>query len=213
MERRIDHHDSQRPRHNSAVLNHVGKWRDAWSACNFVAEDYTAKDLQNFHIVLSQWIPILNWIFGDAIDNLDQIVPWFYYCNEPHGPKEILQFFMEPNIRENGERHMHIVFNLYEFINIRDNYCANMSRNNHMLVDEARGTINFSVIDEEQGNPAEYFKHMTTWQMLFMYTMHFMAHWDTYERYNHANYDTHLNMKQSKFYNLYYHGKLVHVQE
>lgn len=211
MDRTIDHHDSQRPRRNNAVLNRVGKWRDAWTACHFIAEGYTSKNLKSFHMVLSQWIPVINWIFGNPIDNLDQTVPLFYYCNEPHGPKEILQFYMEPDLRENGERYMHIIFNLYEFNAIRNNYCDNMSRHNHMLVDEARGTINFSVMDDEQGvhNPAEYFKHMTTWQLLFVYTMHFLAHWDIYERYHHANYDTHLRLKESDFYNLFYFGKLV----
>ncbi|GFY41643.1 uncharacterized protein TNIN_19761 [Trichonephila inaurata madagascariensis] len=136
MERSIDHHESQRPR-TSAGLSRVTKWRDAWTACSTVVEGYSSTHLKNFHLVL-------------------QYVPYFYYCNEPNGPKEILHMYMDPNVGENNERFIHIFFNLYEFNKIKRDYCDNVNRNNHMLVDEARGTINFSALEDTMNNPAEY---------------------------------------------------------
>ncbi|GFQ64449.1 uncharacterized protein TNCT_125251 [Trichonephila clavata] len=212
MERSIDHHESQRPR-PSAGLSRVTKWRDAWTACSTVVEGFSPTNLKNFHLVFGQWVSILNWIFGNPIHPLRQYVPYFYYCNEPNGPKEILHMYMDPTIGENNERFIHIFFNLYDFNKIRRDYCDNVNRNNHMLVDEARGTINFSVLEETIHNPAEYFQHITTWQMLFLYTLHLMAHWDTYDKYNHAHYDTHMRLTDSEFYNLYFYGQLVYQHQ
>ncbi|GFY74566.1 uncharacterized protein TNIN_303051 [Trichonephila inaurata madagascariensis] len=65
----------------------------------------------------------------------------------------------------NNERFIHIFFNLYEFNKIKRDYCDNVNRNNHMLVDEARGTINFSALEDTMNNPAEYFQHVTTWDL------------------------------------------------
>lgn len=143
---------------------------------------------------------------------MDKYIPFFYYSNDPHGSKEILHMYMDPQVGDNNERYMHIVFNLYEFNKIRREYCDNMNRNNHMLVDEARGIINFSIMEDTLHNPAEYFQHTTTWQMLFLFTLHFMAHWDTYDKYQHANYDTHMRVRESDFYNLYFYGQIVYHQ-
>ncbi|GFR14651.1 uncharacterized protein TNCT_490031 [Trichonephila clavata] len=198
MERSIDHHESQSPPgRTSAGSNRVTKWRDAWTACFTVLEGYSSTNLKNFHLVFGQWVSILNWIFGNPIRPLRQYVPYFYYCKEPNGPKEILHMYMDPNVGENNEHFIHIFLNLYELNKIRRDYCENVNRNNPMLVDEARGTINFSVLEDTINNPAEYFQHISTWQMLFVHTLHLMAHWDTYDKNQHANYDTHMQFKDS----------------
>ena len=211
MERTIDHHDSQRPAR--ATASRVHKWRDAWTACASVVEGYSSTNLKTFHLIFGQWLSILNWIFGNPIPQLKQYVPFFYYCNDPHGPKEILHMYMDPQVGDNSERYVHVVFNVYEFNKIRRDYCDNMNRQNHMLVDEARGIINFSVMEDTLHSPAEYFQHTTTWQLLFLFTLHLMAHWDTYDKYQHANYDTHMRVRESEFYNLYFYGQLVYNQQ
>ncbi|GBN13098.1 hypothetical protein AVEN_257681-1 [Araneus ventricosus] len=211
MERSIDHHESQRPPTRPSTSG-VAKWRDAWTACSYVVEGYSSTNMKNFHIIFGQWVSILNWIFGNPIHPLKQYIPFFYYVTEPNGPKEILHMYMDPNIGENDERFIHIFFNLYEFNKLRRDYCDNMNRNNSMLVDEARGTINFSIMEDTMHNPAEYFKHVSTWQLLFLHTCHLLAHWDTYDKYQHANYDTHMRLRESEFYNLYFYGQLVYHQ-
>lgn len=208
MERGIDHHDSRAPSRAFTTVNRVARWRDAWTACMYTAENYSAKNIKSFHLVLSQWIPLLNYMFGGPI-MLKNYILIFYYCREPNGPKEVFQFYVESTIREKGVRVMHIVFNSKAFETVVENYCSNVSRNNHMLVDDGRGTINFSVMEETVHNPAEFFHYTTTWQMLFLYTLHFMAHWDLFHKSNHANFDTHARLNESEFYNMYYHGQLI----
>lgn len=211
MERNIDHHDSQRPTRTNST-NRVSRWRDAWTICSHIADGYSTVNLKNFHSIFNQWVSVINWTFGNPIHPLNQYIPYFYYCNEPHGPKEILHMYMDPNIGENNEKFLHIFFNLYEFNKIKRDYCDNMNRSNHMLVDEARGTINFSFLEDNVHNPAEYFQHAVTWQLLFLYTMHLLAHWDTYDKYQHCNYDTHMRVRESEFYNMYFYGQLVYNQ-
>jgi hypothetical protein len=211
MERTIDHHESQKQTRVNA--SRLLKWRDAWNACYNVVEGYSSTSLKSFHSVIGQWMSILNWVFGNPIHPLRHYIPFFYYCGEPHGPKEILHAYIDPNVGENGERYVHIVFNLYAFNKIHREYCDNTNRCNTMLVDEARGTINFSLLEETTHNPAEYFKHMSTWQLLFLFTVHLMAHWDTYDKYQHANYDTHMRVRESEFYNLYFAGNITYPQQ
>lgn len=211
MERVIDHHDSQKP--TRVNVSRLLRWRDAWNACYNVVEGYSSRSLKSFHSVIGQWISILNWVFGNPIHPLRTYIPFFYYCAEPNGPKEILHAYIDPNMGENGERYMHIVFNLYEFNKIHREYCDAANQSHNMLVDEARGTINFSVLEETTHNPAEYFKHMSTWQLLFLFTVHLMAHWDTYDKYQHANYDTHMRVRESDFFNLYFAGTITYPQQ
>lgn len=211
MERTIDHHDSQKI--TRVNVNRLLKWRDAWTACYNVIENYSSPNLRGIHTVIGQWISILNWVFGNPIHPLRQYVPFFYYCGDPNGPKEILHAYMDPSTGENGERFIHIVFNLYEFNKLHRNFCNNTNRECNMLVDEARGTINFSMLEETTHNPAEYFKHMAIWQLLFLFTIHFMAHWDTFDKYQHASYDTHMRVRESDFYNLHFAGTITYPQQ
>lgn len=204
----MDHHDSQRK--TRVTVSRLHKWRDAWMACFSVVDGHASIHLKNFHNIIGQWITILNWIFGNPIQNLQQYVPYFYYWGVPHGPKEILHMYMDPSVGDNGERYVHIIFNVYEFNKLHREYCDNMNKNNNMLVDEARGTINFSMLEEPTHNPAEFFKYTSAWQLLFLFTIHMMAHWDTFDKYQHANYDTHARVRESEFFNLYFAGTLTY---
>lgn len=209
MQRSIDHHDSQSCRRTSS--NHVGTWQDAWTICRDIADKYSATEFHQIHMVLAEWIPMLNVIFGRPIKDLENYNLTFYYLFEPNGPKEIFTSYAETNKRKTPDERkgFHVVFNLYEFNATLNSYCDNVCRNNNM-VDEARGTINFTLLDETCHNPAEYFRHNTTWQMLFIYTCHFLAHWETFQNYHHAHYDNHDKMQKSPFFNLFHYGEIVY---
>jgi hypothetical protein len=85
-----------------------------------------------------------------------------------------------------------------------------MAKSNQMLMNEDRGTVSLSNFHE--ANPAEYFQTMMTWKLLFIYTLHAMAHWDAYDKYEHAHYDTHLYVRDSPFFKLYFYGQIVHFR-
>lgn len=209
-ERPIDRHESAR-RHggrSSYTIGKVSKWIDAWNACYEVVQEQMGLDLKHFHLVFERWVPVLNWIFQKPIFRLEKYVPYFYYCNEQNGPKEIIHLYMEPDFNEGGTI-VHVVFNLHEFNLIHKKYCAELSKSNELLFNEARGTINLSSLMDEERNTAEYFQIMTGWQLLFIHTLHALAHWNMYDKYRHAHYDTHLPMKESVFYNFYCCGDMI----
>lgn len=212
MERAIDQHEVRRPArsaHATTILTKMNRWRTAWSACYQLVEDWPNCDPKRFHPIFEKWVPILNWIFEKPISNLERYDALFYYCNEPNGPKEIIQLYMDDNPLED-DTVVHIVFNVYEFTLIHKQYCLNMCKNNQMLFNEARGTINLVSCQEYDTNPAEYFQTMTYWQLLFVHTLHALAHWDTYDAYEHAHYDTHFHIRDSPFFKLHFFGRIVY---
>lgn len=131
----------------------------------------------------------------------------FYYSNDTNGPKEIFQLYFDENRIDNviGGR---VIFNLHEFQMQLRHFCDDLSKNNQLLVNHARGTINLSLMDNCERSPAQFFQTMTTWQLLFVHFMHAMAHWDTYDQYEHANYDTHAHVRNSAFFKLYFYGRM-----
>lgn len=207
-EREIDSHQSKRRKLHARPSSKINHWISAWTACYEIAQDYSHLDIRQFHSIFEHWVPILNWIFEKPIADLDRYEPYFYYYNQPNGPKEIIQLYMEPNLVESGTI-VHIIFNMYEFNLIHKRSCEQLSKSNQLLFNEARGTVNLSTLLEEDYNTAEYFETMTRWQLLFIYTMHAMAHWHVYEMYQHAHYDTHLHMKESPFYKFYCCGDVI----
>lgn len=210
MERSIDQHEVRRSRATvSSTLAKIAQWREAWIACYQVVEDWQTCDLKRFHTIFERWVPILNWVFKNPIPHLERYNVLFYYCQQSNGPKEILQLYMDENPVE-AETTVHVVFNLYEFNLIHKHYCQNMGKSNQLLVNEARGTVNLSSCHEYDCNPADYFQTMTTWQMLFLYTLHALAHWDAYDKYEHGYYDTHLYVRDSPFFKLYFYGQIVY---
>lgn len=207
MERSIDQHEIRRPNIRSSTMTHINKWREAWNVCYDVVSECPHFNLKNFHRIFDQWVPALNMIFDKVIPNLSRYTPYFYYSYEPKGPKEIIQLYFEEQPLED-KIIVHIVFNVHEFCNIQKQYCENMNRLNQMLVNEARGTINIINQTENEMSPAEYFQLMTTWHLLFIFTLHALAHWDTFDKYEHAHYDTHMIVRDSVFFKLYYQGTL-----
>lgn len=206
-ERPIDRHENKRiPR--SLAVSKVGTWIDAWTACYEIVQDFESLDVKRFHTVFEHWVPLLNWIFEKPIVHLENYEPYFYYCMQPNGPKEIIQLYMEPNFVEGGTI-VHIIFNVYDFNALHKRFCETLSKSNQLLFNEARGTINLSSLLDEERNTAEYFQMMTCWQLLFVFTLHALAHWDIYDKYRHAHYDTHLYMKESPFYKFYCCGDVV----
>lgn len=186
----------------------MNEWIEAWTACYEVVQGSTDVQLQNFHTVFEHWVPLLNWIFKKPIFHLENYEPYFYYCKQPNGPKEIIQLYFEPNYLE-GNTTVHVVFNLYDFNALFQKVLLHLSEMNQTLCNEARGTVNLSSLMDEERNTAEYFKQMTCWQLLFIFTLHALAHWNVYDIYKHAHYDTHQCMKESPFYKFYCCGDVV----
>ena len=210
-ERPIDKHESNRnPATSIRSISKVNKWRDAWMACYRVVEEFTTVDLKQFHTIFERWVPILNWIFDRPIHHLNRYLPTFYYCNQSNGPQEIIKLYMDED-SEDDLTTVHIIFNLYEFKIIQKRYCLDYTKSNQMLYNEARGTVNLaSIMQIDQHNPAEYFNTMTCWHLLFIYTLHALAHWDTYNKYESGYYDTHLYVRDSPFYKFHFYGQIVY---
>lgn len=209
-ERPIDRHESKRNLSNSRSVSRVNKWRDAWAACYGVVEEFTTVDLKQFHTVFERWVPILNWIFDRPIYKLNRYDPIFFYCHQSNGPKEIIKLYMDENVTDE-QITVYVIFNVYEFQIIQRRYCLDYSKSNQMLYNEARGTVNLSSMMEiDQHNPAEYFQTMTCWHLLFIYTLHALAHWDAYDKYEHCYYDTHLNVRDSPFFKFHFYGQVIY---
>lgn len=208
-ERPIDRHENKRNKVTRPLaVSKVNTWIDAWTACYEIVQDYPCLDLKQVHKIFELWVPLLNWIFQKPIFHLENYQPYFYYSTQPNGPKEIFQLYMEQDFVEGGTL-VHIIFNMYEFNIMHKRFCEQLSKSNQLLFNEARGTINLSSLLDEERNTAEYFQMMTCWQLLFIHTLHALAHWDVYDKYRHAHYDTHLCMKESPFYRFYCCGDVV----
>lgn len=209
MERTIDKHENRKNCRNANVRGKIGLWRQAWTKCIQVVEDWNAADLRKFHFVFEQWIPLLNRIFESPIDKLERYRMSFYYCDEPNGPKELIHLYMDENETFEGVVPVYVIFNLYDFRKLHQTYCANFSKNNKLLVDEARGTINMAARQGMQGDsPASYFQNHVTWILLFISTLHALAHLEVFDKYDHAFYDNHSHVRDSIFYKLWFYGRI-----
>lgn len=209
MERPIDRHTVRKSNSRGPSLSKINQWRDAWIACYQIVEHLQNADIKRFHTIFEKWVPILNYIFHKPIANLERYQAKFYYLNEPNGPKEVIQLYIEENPFEELTL-VYVIFNLYEFNLIHQQFCLNMSKSNQMLVDQGKGTINLLCLNEYETNPADYFKLMTCWHLLFIYTLHALAHWETYDKYEHAHYDTHTYLRDSPFFKIFYYGHLTY---
>lgn len=206
-ERQIDRHEPANKNILSRPVSNVNKWRDAWMACYKIVEEYPSFDIKQFHNIFERWVPILNWIFDSPIPQLDRYDAVFYYCQQPIGPKEIIKLYMDEKMEEDMTT-VYIIFNVYEFQIIQKRYCQDYTKSNQMLYNEARGTVHLSSLENERHNPAEYFQTMTCWHLLFIYTLHAMAHWHTYSRYDNGFYDTHMYLRDSPFFKFHFYGQV-----
>jgi hypothetical protein len=218
--RPIDQHETRRRNFSQSTesrryqaLTKINKWRDAWTACYRIVQDWPKADYLRFHDVFQQWVPIINWVFGYPIE-LRHYRFQFHYCTESPGPKEILHYYVG-EMQCANRIPIHVVFNVLEFRKILEHYCSDMTRSNRMLVDEDRGTVNTMNFDERDfiEDPAEYFKTMTAWELLFIFTMHAMAHWDAYHSSNSCHYLRHDVVKTSPFYQMHFYGQIVYQRD
>lgn len=204
MERSIDRHENRK----STIDQKINMWREAWTLIYQVIQQWSHCDLKQTHLIFEQWIPILNFIFKKPI-NLNKYNLNFYYWNKPHGPKEIFHLYFEENT-SNDQVNIHVIFNMHEFYLIHKQFCTSMSKTNKLIINEARGTIDLNYSMEQEKSPAQYFQTMTMWQMLFIFVLHALAHWETYDKYEHAYYDTHMYVRDSPFYKLYFYGQVLY---
>ena len=210
-ERPIDRHEINRTS-NFRSISKINKWRDAWLACYRIVEEFTTVDIKQFHSIFERWVPILNWVFDRPIHPLDRYDAEFYYCNQPNGPNEIIKLYFDDDPKEEIDSiPVYVVFNVYEFQIIQKRYCLDYTKSNQMVFNEARGTVNLrAALENERYNPAEYFQTMTCWHLLFIYTLHALAHWDTYNKYDNGHYDTHLYVRDSPFFKFHFYGQIVY---
>lgn len=211
VERPIDRHEYKRNNLNFKSVSKVNKWRDAWLACYRVVEEYTAVDIKQFHTIFERWVPILNCIFDQPIYQLDRYEPIFFYCNQPNGPNEVIRLYFDENRMADETQIVYIIFNVYAFHDTQKKYCLEYTKSNQMLYNESRGTINLQcMMENDLYNPAEYFQTMTCWQLLFIYTLHALSHWDAYDKYENSCYDTHIYVRDSPFFKFYFYGQVVY---
>lgn len=207
MERPIDSHEVRRSKKMSDRPNKINQWRDAWLACYDVVCDWQSVNLNQFHLIFEKWVPMINFIFGNPI-KLNRYEPFFCYNNATSGPKEIIHLYIDNSMFEEKSE-AYIIFNMFEFKKIQREYCFDLSKSNQMLIDEARGTVNLNHFMEHEANPADYFKLMTTWQLLFVCTVHLLSHWDTFDKYDNSDYENHILPRESPFSKLYFYGQMV----
>lgn len=207
MERPIDTHEVRRTKVVSERPNKINQWRDAWIACYDFVSDWQTIDLKNFHYIFEKWVPLINLIFGNQI-KLSRYNTSFYYIYDLAGPKEVLHLYVDNSLLQETHE-VYVLFNLHAFQKIQRQYCQDQSRSQHMLVNEARGTVNLNHFLEHESNPAEYFRIMTTWQLLFVYTVHLLSHWDTFDKYDHSDYENHVLLRESPFHKLHFYGQMV----
>ncbi|GFY66930.1 uncharacterized protein TNIN_179591 [Trichonephila inaurata madagascariensis] len=211
MERRIDRHEDRRVCRATLSSSKIPIWRDMWTQCFEIVKDFPTADLKQSHGVMEMWITIMNQSLDFPIRDIGERYNFVYfYCDEPNGPKEVIHLYFDENTTEEGKITVYVIFNLYEFRKIHRNYCLNYTKNNQMLVDEARGTVNLTAYYEGgRSNPAHYFQNLITWYLYFIFVLHAMAHLDTYDKFDHAQYDTHVHLKESPFFKIYFYGRVT----
>ena len=209
MEREIDTYEEFHPTPKK-VVNRVQAWKDAWFLCMQTLGNFDASDISNFHLLIERWIPLINKAHGNPITQLSEYDASFYYLRQPAGPKEILYaFFGEVPI--NGRIPLYIIFNVYYFKKIFQNYCVVYLDKPQMNVDLDRGTVNLWEGRDFKMNTADYYKINTTWHFLFILLHHMMAHIDLYEKMGSARFHRHDSIHTSKFFKLCIHGKINHA--
>lgn len=212
MQREVDRHERAQTCRTTATRSRILAWRDAWNLCYRTVENLDGCEVRQFHQVFAKWVPILNRVLGSPIRNLDRYNMSMYYCDEPVGPEEIIHFYFNEVAIADGTRPTYVLFNLHEFRKLHRQFCSNYAQGNEMLVDEERGTVNMTAYYEQGMQsvcPALYYKNTTTWQLLFIFTLHAMAHLDLYDKYHNSFYKAHKNIQSSVFFKIFFYGQVV----
>lgn len=211
MERRIDKHDERQICRTNLSTSKVPLWRDIWTQCFEVIKDYPTADLKKSHQIIGPWMTIMNQNLDFPIRDLaDRFKFIYFYSEDPVGPKEIIHLYFDENQNIDGKTTVYIIFNLNDFRKLHRNYCSNYTKNNIMYVDEARGTVNMtSYYDGGGSNPSHYFQNLMTWYFYWIFLLHAMAHLEIYDKYDHAQYDTHLRIRESIFFKIHFYGQIL----
>ncbi|KMQ84678.1 hypothetical protein RF55_17327 [Lasius niger] len=208
MERDIDRHEPRTSK-NTLSRSRINLWRQAWNRCYKIIEHVNSVDFKALPFVFQTWVSILNKTFNSPIRDLEKYTMSMYCYNQEGGPREVLQFYVDESMSIDGTRAIYVIFNACEFKKHLDRYCNDFSSNNRMLVDESRGTINISRGISDGRPPAKFYQTLTTWQLFFIFTCHAMAHLELFYLYDHAFFDTHMNIRESVFYKIHFYGQMV----
>lgn len=213
MEREIDKHERVRPsKSKQSNQTKIEMWRKAWMRCQSSVEQWENFDLREIYCILERWIPILNKSFNNPLSRLDKYQITMYTYEYQNGPKEIFQLYVEDTPNPQNIKVVYIIFNLCEFMKILKSVLESLSGKNNMYMDEARGTINlFSNTDgyKSKLQKASYHKKRITCYLLFIYTLHALAHLHIYSIYKHAHFNNHKYLSNSLFFKLYYSGYIA----
>lgn len=209
MEREIDTFEEYHPPPKK-INNRIQYWKDAWYLCMKTLGNFDASNTFYFHLLIEQWIPLINKAHGSPITQLHEYDTSFYYLRQPFGPKEVLYAFFG-EIPVNGRFPLYVIFNVYYFKKFFQHYCSLYSNTNQMNVDLDRGTINLWASRDLHMNTSDFFKTNATWHFLFIIVHHMLAHIDVYERVASARYHRHDSIHTSSFYKLHIPGKINHV--
>ena len=213
MEREIDKHERVQPlKSNRLNQTKIDMWRKAWMKCMSSIEQIENSDLENLYYVLGRWIPILNKSFDSPLSHLDKYQIIMYCYDHQNGPQEIIQFHVDDSPNPENLKYTYMIFNANEFNKVLKFILNCLGGRNNMYVDEARGTIN--IFDSttrfgSKGQHAVYHKKRIIRYLLFIYTLHALAHLHIYSIYKHGHYDNHKYLTSSPFFKLYYSGYMA----
>lgn len=212
MYRGVDKHEPKQREGAVGVSSRVQAWKDAWLLCLQSLSNFTEIGPHDYHLVIEQWLPLINKAHGHPLKRLVDYQPTFYYADQADGPKEILQAYFGLTEEDTGLP-MYILFNSNLFRKIQSEYCSKYAKNSQLMLDRDRGVINLIPCTggDIQFSRAEYYKQATTWHLLFVAANHMLAHIDCFEKYDTASFDNHNLVKHSPFYKLYLFGRIRHV--
>ncbi|GFU12377.1 hypothetical protein NPIL_138451 [Nephila pilipes] len=208
MERKVDNYEEKR-RPNIQCDIKIQAWKDSWFLCMQTLNEFNCNNIRDYHIIIERWIPLINKAHGSPITKLHEYQPTFYYLDKAMGPKEILQAYFDVQTEEVGIP-MYIIFNVYLFKKIYNQFCSIYAKNSQMNVDNDRGTVNLLASGGFNVHPSEHFKMSTTWHFLFILVNHLLAHIECFEKYDTASYNDHNIIKKSSFYKMYMYGRVNH---
>ena len=211
MKRGIDKHEPVVKRFKPNTSNHtkINVWRKAWLKCQSSIEQWGDLELKNIDYVLERWIPILNKTFDNPLSDLHNYEIFLYIYENQNGPREIITFWVNDKPNPRNVTYVYIIFNSNEFRKVVKYVLECLDGKNDMYVDEARGTINISHGDSEcrsRTDHAIYHRIRIIRYLLFVYTLHGLAHLHMYSIYKHSFFDNHKYLSNSPFFKLYYSG-------
>lgn len=204
MQREIDKYEENRSPINVDIK--IRAWQEAWFLCSQVLNQYSmVNKISDYHLILEQWIPLINRAHNHPISLLNKYETSFYMLNKPSNLQEIFLVLFDI---QGDQPHMYIIFNCHLFSTLHKLICDIYSKNNEMNVDLDRGTVNLIAACNMQIHPAEHFKLNMAWYLLFIAVNHMMAHLECFEKLDTQSYSDHSQLRKSSFYKMYIYGRV-----